>query len=274
LAAVGQGSVAAEPLSPLHAAQADVLALHTGVLPEQAAGSPAVHWTQVAEAGLHTGVGAAQLASVAQASHVPARGPVATHSIDTHARVATDTTQLPPGTGWPLGTLGWHAPGPARLLHQLPAPHSASVKQADPHAPDATLQNGLAAVGQGLVAVDPLSPLHAAHTFRAEHTGVGLAQSADVTQATQLPAAGPVVTHRPAPAVGQGCVAVDPKSPLHATQRLVVPSQMGCTPPGQSALNTHPPQWLAPSTAAVHGPPPKPVPLAGVAVPAAPAAAP
>src|SRR5580658_4959882 len=62
--------------------------------------------TQVADTGLQTGVGVAQLASLAHASHVPERVPVATQVVDRQARVATVTTQLPPGTGCPLATFG------------------------------------------------------------------------------------------------------------------------------------------------------------------------
>jgi hypothetical protein len=171
LAVVGHGSVEVDPLSPLHAAQVFCVALHTGVAPLQAAISGVVHCTHVADVGLHVGVGVVQSASLAHASHVPARAPLATQVVDTHACVATATTQVPPGTSWPFDTLGWHMPAPARSLHQSPAPHSASVKHALPHAPVVVLQYGLAAEGQGLVAEDPLSPLHARHAFALEQTG-------------------------------------------------------------------------------------------------------
>jgi len=66
----------------------------------------------------------------------------ASQMADTQPRDATVSLHLPPGTGLPLGTFGWHWPGPDRSLHQLPAPHWPSLKQAAPHAPVTTLQKG------------------------------------------------------------------------------------------------------------------------------------
>lgn len=171
LAVVGQGSVAFDPLSPVHAAHASFVGSHTGVAPAHAAASVVVHCTQVAVAALQTGVGAAQLVSFAHASHVPESVPVATHVVETQARVATLATQPPPGTGWPLALFGWQTPASARSLHQLPASHSGSWKQTAPQAPVVVLQYGLAANGHGLDAVEPLSPLHGAHAPALEQTG-------------------------------------------------------------------------------------------------------
>jgi hypothetical protein len=182
---------------------------------------------------------------------------VATQRLDTHARIATAVTQLPPGTGCPFATFGWHAPASARLLHQFPAPHSASVKHVVPHAPEVVLQFGVAA-GHGLVAPEPLSPLQGAHTAALEHTGCGLVQSAEVAHPTHVPAPASTPasasTQTPAPAVGHECVAVDPKLPLQGAHRLLVGSQTG-SPAGQSVARTQPPHVLAAITACVHGVP-------------------
>jgi len=255
LALVGHGSVAVDPLSPLHPAQVFCVELHTGVAPLHAAISGVVHSTHVADVGLHAGVGAVQLASLAHVSHVPARAPLATQIVDTHARVATARTQLPPGTGWPFDTFGWHIPALARSLHQSAAPHSASVKHALPHAPVVVLQYGLAAEGQGLVAEDPLSPLHATHALALEQTGSGLAQSDEVAHATHVPAPASAVTHTPAVVVGHAWVAADPKFPLHGAHRLVVGSHIGWVA-GQSPSRTQPPQLLSAITAGVQTWPP------------------
>jgi hypothetical protein len=78
----------------------------TGVVPLHAPISAVVHWAQEAVPGLQTGVVPAQLASLAQASQVPASAPLATQTAETQARLATACTQDPPGTGCPLFTLG------------------------------------------------------------------------------------------------------------------------------------------------------------------------
>jgi hypothetical protein len=227
VAVVGHGSVAVDPLSPLHPAQVFCVELHTGVAPRHAAISGVVHCTHVADVGLHAGVEAVQLASLAHPSHVPARAPLATQVVDTHARVATATTQVPPGTGWPFDTFGWHIPAPARSLHQSPAPHSASVKHALPHVPVVVLQYGL----------------------------VAELQSDEVAQATHVPAPASAVTHTPAVAVGHAWVAADAKFPLHGAHRLVVGSHIGCVA-GQSPSRTQPPQLLAAITKGVQTWPP------------------
>ena len=60
-----------------------------------------------------------------------------------HARDPIVVEHVPPGTGSPFATFGWQTPAaPLRLSHQLPAPHSASVVHAVPHAPVVALQNG------------------------------------------------------------------------------------------------------------------------------------
>jgi hypothetical protein len=64
------------------------------------------------------------------------------HTAETQARAPRPAVHVPPGTGSPFDTFGWHWPVPERSLHQLPAPHSASVKQTFPHAPVDVLQNG------------------------------------------------------------------------------------------------------------------------------------
>jgi hypothetical protein len=158
------------------------------------------------------------------------------------------------------------------LLHQLPAPHSASVKQTLPQAPLAMLQKGpacaapgavqsvsaphlpqaplvmqygIAPSGQALVAATALSPLHAAHVLFARQTGAVPAQSADVLHAAHAPALGPPVTQTGLPAAGQGRVVAAPKFPLHAAQisLLGVVSHVGVVPVQfASLLGAHAPQ--------------------------------
>ena len=157
-------------------------------------------------------------------------------------------------------------------------------------------------VGQIAVAVVPLSPLQGAQVLVADEQAgsAGVLQSAPVTHAPHVPAARPVVTHVASDALRQGAVAVLPKSPLHATHvsfapivehAEVTPVQLPCSvalqgphvffavsqtaPMPQSASRTHPPHWLAPTTAGVHGPPPyASPPPPGVTCPLAPAVAP
>jgi hypothetical protein len=118
------------------------------------------------------------------------------HVPETHARSPIVVVHVPPGIGSPSGTLGWQMPGPERLSHQSPLPHSASVVQLDPHPPVAMLQNGPGCVpvvhivsvvhivhapvpsqyglpeGHAFVAVVPLSPLQGTHVLVALQSGV------------------------------------------------------------------------------------------------------
>jgi hypothetical protein len=122
------------------------------------------------------------------------------------------------------------------LSHQLPEPHSASVKQVVPQAPVVWLQYGplcvpavqsvslahapqvpeeaqyeLAELGQASVAVEPLSPLQTTPvSVVASHTGVAAAQAALEVHCTHAPALAPPSTHAGSAAVGHGSVPATP----------------------------------------------------------------
>jgi len=139
---------------------------------------------------------------------------------ETHARAPRIAVHVPPGTWIPFDVFGWQTPVPlpARSSHQLPVPHSASVKQAFPHAPVATLQKapelpgpphcasethfphvppvhvGFALEEHGSVVEVPLSPLQTTHVFVvASQTGVRAEQVVADTHWTQSPLSGPLV---------------------------------------------------------------------------------
>jgi hypothetical protein len=204
--------------------------------------------THVFEVPSHTGVALPHVLLSTQATHLPALGPVpaqsperhtrgpvpevhappplaypqslsASHTPATHARSPRGVVHVPPGTGLPFCTRGWQRPAAVTLLHQLPVPHSASVVQVFPHAPEARLQKGPACVpvvqsvsavqvpqvplapqkgsalvGHASVVLAPSSPLQTTHVFDVpSQTGVAVAQVALETQASHLPAFGPVV---------------------------------------------------------------------------------
>jgi hypothetical protein len=140
-----QGSVVVVPLSPLHATHPSLVASHTGVFPEHAAldvhcthlpaSAPVPHCVERQTIEPSTGVHGPSPFLYPQRLSV-------SQTPETHARAPSVVVHVPPGTGLPLVTCGWQIPLPERLSHQLPAPHSASVKQALPHAPVAVLQKG------------------------------------------------------------------------------------------------------------------------------------
>jgi hypothetical protein len=136
----------------------------------------AVHWTHVFVVGLQAGVGASQLMSLAQGSHLPVFAPVVMHTPPMHCAVvphpgspssmphtlplgshtllaqtsaAAAAVHVPLSVGFacaasvgmavPFARVGVHCPSDSS--HQLPAPHSASVVQALVHAPVVVLQN-------------------------------------------------------------------------------------------------------------------------------------
>jgi hypothetical protein len=87
-------------------------------------------------------------------------------------------------------------------------------------------------VGHALVAVVPLSPLHATQALALLHTGVVPLQSDETVQAAQAPVLAPEVTQLGAAIVGQARVAADPKLPLQPAQASCVGivSQVGVAP--------------------------------------------
>jgi hypothetical protein len=158
-----------------HCTQTSV-ALQNGVAPVHAVPLVDVHWTHVLLVGLHAGVGASQLMSPAQGSHLPVFGPVVMHTPLMHSgvvvqpgspssiphtwtvgsqtplaqtRVAAAAVQVPLSVGFvcgasvgiavAFGSVGLHLPSASS--HQLPAPHSASLVQVLSHAPVVVLQN-------------------------------------------------------------------------------------------------------------------------------------
>jgi hypothetical protein len=153
---------------------------------------------------------------------------------------------------------GWHMPGLERLLHQLPAPHSASVVHVLPQAPAATAQKrpactpgavqsispaqsphapfvaqyGVVVVGQAFVTAVPLSPPHPTQRLALEQTGATPLQSANVLQTRQAPAFAPLVTQIGSALAGHGRDAPPPKLPLQAAQTSLAGtvSQVGIVP--------------------------------------------
>ena len=75
---------------------------------------------------------------------------------DWQARDPRTGVHAPPGTGVPFGSFGAQVPGRVTLLHQLPAPHCASVVHAVLQTPVVRVQNGAPA---GHAAVVPLPEL-------------------------------------------------------------------------------------------------------------------
>jgi len=204
--------------SPLHPAQVFCVELHTGVAHGMPPYRGSVHCTHVADVGLHAGVEAVQLASLA-APLARARKSAACHAKSwiRHGARRDGHDAGAAWKGWPFDNLRLAYPrAPRGRCTSLPAPHSASVKHALPHVPVVVLQYGL----------------------------VAELQSDEVAQATHVPAPASAVTHTPAVAVGHAWVAADAKFPLHGAHRLVVGSHIGCVA-GQSPSRTQPPQLLA-----------------------------
>lgn len=59
---------------------------------------------------------------------------------DVHAREPSDAVHVPPGTGVPFACFGAQVPPRVTSLHQLPAPHCASLVQLVVQAPVPRLQ--------------------------------------------------------------------------------------------------------------------------------------
>jgi len=175
---VGQASVAVLPLSPLQVAHADDAGLQTG----SAVGHIAdvVHCAHALVVRLQLGVALGHCESITHASQrplftpvvaqmferqtalpfVPVHGPspfAKPHSLSLVSHTPLTQTTVPAaavhvpfsvgpvwaasvGTATPFASWGVHMC--AVSLHQLPAPQSASVKQAVPHEPVVGLQNG------------------------------------------------------------------------------------------------------------------------------------
>ncbi len=176
-------------------------------------------------------------------SWIPQTFPFVSQTAVRQAR-APEVSEQGIGSVPPLAIFGSQVPGPGMLLHHSVAPHSASVKQAVPQAPLVALQNGplcvpvmqlvsfahlphvpatslqygFAEVGQGLLALDPLSPLQGTQVPLAVlHTGsAAVAQFAALVHWTQDPALPPVSTHTGLVAVGQGSPVAVPKLPVQA----------------------------------------------------------
>ncbi len=158
------------------------------------------------------------------------------------------------GRGCPFAVFSVQTPV---LHHSVPMAQVVSSTQAAPHAPVVVLQTpplgcpaqsgslvhfpqlpafapvlvqkGAAAVGHGCAVTSPLSPVQAAHVFVAVSQDGVVPVHAVAFVAVHCPHA-PVARHAGVVAVVQGCVAPEPRSPLHAAHVCVVALHEGVVP--------------------------------------------
>jgi hypothetical protein len=204
-AAVGHASVAFEPLSPLHAAHALAVASQTGVVPlhveesAHASQSPAFAPVVAQIFDRHT-------VAPFEAVHGPSpffrpQSPSwVSQTPDTQARPPSVVVHEPPGTGCPLSIFGEHTAGIVRSSHHRFDAQSLSVVQVVPQTPVAVLQIGPACVP--------------------------VVQSALLAHLPHVPAG----AQNGAAESVHASLAVEPSSPLQATQLFEVASHTGVVP--------------------------------------------
>lgn len=248
-AAKGQAKEAAEPLSPLQPVHVPVAVLHLGVVPEQSVAFVAEHWAHP-PVPRHAGADveghandAADPLSPLHAAQLPVdvlhNGVVPEQRLElvpehcAHAPEARHAGAVAKGhtsvAAEPLSPLH-PAQVPVAGLHSGVAPEQsvAFVAEHGVHAPVAR-HAGAAAEEHGRVAVDPLSPLHAAQVSLAKLQS-GVVPEQRLALVAEHCAQAPVARQAGTAAEGHARDAPEPLSPLQPAQVPVAVLQRGVVP--------------------------------------------